>query len=1070
MLSRLIQRNPSVLVSLFMIVLLVSSACNLNAAPEEQLNITNVPTNAANPTRTPASTSGAPTARPVTNLPQPTFRPGTTSVAINPQPILLPTTTPLPVSIVILSPIPGNIVANNVQVLGAASHPQFLQYQVEYGPDSNPSNLWYPATGVVQTPLTTYGLLGIWNTTTIPDGLYQLRLRVFLRDGTSLQTVVNNIRVQNQAPTPIPTNTPTIPRPIAAFTQNVASGNAPLVVNFFNQSTGDISSYNWAFGDGGFATEQNPIHIFNNPGVYNVTLTVTGPGGSSNVSRQISVQSVSAPVAGFTQDQTSGPPPLNVQFTNQSTGNISQYLWNFGDGSTSSEVSPAHQFTMVGTYNIILTVTGPGGSSSATRQITVVDNQVAAPDASFNPNAPVSGNVPLTIQFENTSTGSITSHNWNFGDGDTSVDTNPAHTFDQAGTYTVSLTVVGPGGQDSAQLMVEVLQPANAPTAAFQVNGEPTGNVPFTVSLTNRSEGEITQVRWDFGDGTTSDSQDETITHTFENPGTYSVTLSVANDSGQDSATETITALPQVVPVQARFSANPTTGSAPLQVTFTNESLGSGLNYRWDFGDGNTSETNEAVFTHTFDNPGVYTVTLVAANRETGESDSVEQSIQVDEPAVIIVPIVVEFSAVETAPLNVSFTANVTGGTAPYTYRWDFGDGSRGDGPNIDHIYATAQEYTVTLTVTDAAGTTATSTQNIGVTQPTQPLVIGFTASEIAPLEFSLQADVTGGTEPYTAIWDFGDRQFGEGLTTQHTYTVVGTYLVTLTVTDAAGGTASVQQEITTSQQETPGEQETTPILPVDVNAYFQSLNPVYQAGLALPVPNRRDAFTIVGDAPGSDTFLRPFAVNDPPTYRTDDTTIGLETIIAAYNTTSSFTRDSVAAGNGFMLTTLLEPGANYDSQCDQPGETLFQCELRLAQASIVIVNVGYNEILNGVDPTTFGENLRQVLQIALNSGVVPVVNTVFPLQSSAEITDQTRRINDEIIVVANSLSVPIFNQWAALNGLPERGLNSDNSPTIDPNATEGAGFISIGSAYGANTRNYLMLLLLDNLYNSILR
>src|SRR5262249_31599353 len=148
--------------------------------------------------------------------------------------------TPLPVSIVILSPVPGNIVAGNVQILGSAIHPQFLQYQVEYGPDPNPSNLWFPATSAVTTPILN-GLLGIWNTTTVQDSKYQLRLRVYLRDGTLLTTVINNITVQNQVNTPIPSPTQSIPRPIAAFTQDKASGDVPLTVQFINQSTGTIS-------------------------------------------------------------------------------------------------------------------------------------------------------------------------------------------------------------------------------------------------------------------------------------------------------------------------------------------------------------------------------------------------------------------------------------------------------------------------------------------------------------------------------------------------------------------------------------------------------------------------------------------------------------------------------------------------------------------------------------------------------------------------------------------------------------------------------------------------------------
>jgi hypothetical protein len=273
------------LVLLLLGVLLLIAGCNLNSGEtttEPLPTLSDLLTQTAPPTRTPASTGGAPTALPGVTVPAQTFP---TSVAVIPtaiRPPALPSPTPLPISIVILSPVPGNVIAGNVQIIGAATHPNFLQYQVEFGPDPNPGNLWYPATYAVQVPVIN-GLLGIWNTTTVQDGLYAVRLRVYLRDGTTLTTVVNNIRVQNNQPTPVPSATPSIPRPIAAFTQDRASGTVPLTVRFINQSSGQITGYNWNFGDNTSSVEVNPLHTYNTPGLYTVTLTVNGPGGSSIV-------------------------------------------------------------------------------------------------------------------------------------------------------------------------------------------------------------------------------------------------------------------------------------------------------------------------------------------------------------------------------------------------------------------------------------------------------------------------------------------------------------------------------------------------------------------------------------------------------------------------------------------------------------------------------------------------------------------------------------------------------------------------------------------------------------------
>lgn len=389
------RRTHLSLMTCLFIALLVS-ACNLSTSNvvQETLEVTGTRTISSLVTLTPNTTGSAPTTLPLTNL-APTLR-QPTSVVLVPVTAVFPTAvanTALPVSIVILSPVPGNVVAGNVQVLGAAAHPQFLQYQLEFGPDPNPSQLWYQATNVVQQPIIN-GLLGVWNTTATQDGLYQLRLRVFLRDGTTLSTVVGNVRVQNNQPTPVPSATQNVPRPIAAFTQDVASGQVPLTVRFTNQSSGTITNITWNFGDGQSSSESSPAHTFNGAGLYNVTLTVTGPGGASNVSRQISVQSQSAPTAAFTQDTTSGSAPLTVRFSNQSSGNITSLLWNFSDGTVSTESNPAHTFSVPGTYNVFLTVTGPGGSASTTRQVVVAGPPTATWTATWTAEPPTATFTP----------------------------------------------------------------------------------------------------------------------------------------------------------------------------------------------------------------------------------------------------------------------------------------------------------------------------------------------------------------------------------------------------------------------------------------------------------------------------------------------------------------------------------------------------------------------------------------------------------------------------------------------------------------------------------------------------
>jgi PKD repeat protein len=158
--------------------------------------------------------------------------------------------------------------------------------------------------------------------------------------------------------------------PVADFTGSPTSGTAPLTVNFTDSSTGRVDSWSWNFGDGGTSSAQNPAHTYTAAGTYNVSLAVTGPGGTDTDVKTgyITVSTPSpAPVADFTANPVTGPAPLTVQFTDQSTGTISSWDWNFGDGFSSTVQNPGYTYNTAGLYTVSLKVTGPGGSNTKTK-------------------------------------------------------------------------------------------------------------------------------------------------------------------------------------------------------------------------------------------------------------------------------------------------------------------------------------------------------------------------------------------------------------------------------------------------------------------------------------------------------------------------------------------------------------------------------------------------------------------------------------------------------------------------------------------------------------------------------
>jgi PKD repeat protein len=216
--------------------------------------------------------------------------------------------------------------------------------------------------------------------------------------------------------------------------------------------SGTITGWSWNFGDSGTSTLQNPSHTYTVAGTYTVALTATDAAGS-NTSTQtdyIAVSpGVSAPVAGFAADVVSGSSPLTVTFTDQSTNDPTSWSWTFGDGGTSTVQNPVHQFTAAGMYSVTLTASNAGGSNSTTKtNYITVSAPVSAPVANFT-GTPRSGTVPLTVAFTDASTNTPTSWAWTFGDGGTSTEQNPGHTYSTVGTYTVTLTATNAGGSNS---------------------------------------------------------------------------------------------------------------------------------------------------------------------------------------------------------------------------------------------------------------------------------------------------------------------------------------------------------------------------------------------------------------------------------------------------------------------------------------------------------------------------------------------------------------------------------------------------------------------------------------------
>ena len=403
------------------------------------------------------------------------------------------------------------------------------------------------------------------------------------------------------------------PVPVASFTANTTTGTAPLNIQFNDQSTGNITSYNWNFGDGATSTDTNPTHTYTTPGTYNVTETVTGPGGN-NTQTQNNFITVNwpTPIANFTANTTSGINPLNVQFTDNSTGNITQYNWNFGDGANSTRQNPTHTYNTPGTYKVTETVTGPGGNNTQTQTQPHNSKLPSTNSKLHNQHNQRNNTTKHTIHMTNP-TGNITQYNWNFGDGATSTLQNPTHTYNTPGTYNVTETVTGPGGNNTQTQTNLITVNYPAPIANFTANTT-SGTTPLNIQFTDNPTGNITQYNWDFEDGTTATQQNPT--HTFNDPGVYTVIETVTGPGGSDTTTMNIDV--KYPAVTASFTANTTSGTAPLSIQFTDSSTNNPVSWSWIFGDGTTSTEQNP--THTYTTPGTYNVTETVTGHDSNST------------------------------------------------------------------------------------------------------------------------------------------------------------------------------------------------------------------------------------------------------------------------------------------------------------------------------------------------------------------------------------------------------------------------------------------------------------------
>ena len=372
------------------------------------------------------------------------------------------------------------------------------------------------------------------------------------------------------------------------------------------------------------------------------------------------------------------------------------------------------------------------------------------------------------------------SWSWQFGDGATSNAENTSHIYTAAGTYNVNLTVEGLCGEDTKtkQVVVDVCLPpvANFTFVTYDCNR--------TVNFTDTSTENPTSWTWQFGDGATSTLKNPG--HLYTSSGTYTVNLTaqkVCSDgtSRQSTISKQVVVNPESPPV-ADFTATPTSGVAPLTVTFTDMSSSNVLSWSWQFGDGATSNAENT--SHVYTAAGTYNVNLTVQGL-CGEDTQTKQVV------IDVCPQPVANFTFTTYDCNSTVTFKDTSTGNPSSWSWQFGDGTTSTLQNPVQVYTNAGTYTVNLTATrvcsDGTSRQSTISKQV-VVDPESPPVADFSASPtsgVAPLTVNF-TDLSS-SNVLSWSWQFGDGATSMLENTSHVYTAAGTYNVNLTVQGLCG-------------------------------------------------------------------------------------------------------------------------------------------------------------------------------------------------------------------------------------------------------------------------------------------
>jgi PKD repeat protein len=486
---------------------------------------------------------------------------------------------------------------------------------------------------------------------------------------------------------------------------------------------------------------------------------------------------ISAQTANFSISTQNGCVPLVISFNNLSS-NSNAYYWDFGNGTTSNQINPTTIYQTVGSYTVKLVAINNNGTDTIIQQniITVYPK----PSSNFFFSANNFCESQNSINFTNTSIDAVSWH-WDFGDGNSSNDFQPSHTYNQFGNIQVTLMSFSSNGCVSTFSSNINILPKPQATVSVDTNQWCGNSHVFQFQVSNLVNSHSQQ--WNFGDGNTSNLINPN--HQYTSFGSFQANLVLISDSGCQNIVN-IDSINILELPTANIQISDSLGCAPLEVQFNLINHSNIGTVNWQFSNGISNATGFSA-NQTFNNQGNYQISAIIEN-----SNGCSNTINYPNNIVVYGKPNANFNVsnpIGCPPLTSNF--NCTNSNSSLSHFWQFGDGSTSTLSNPNHVYHLQGLFSVSHYVTDANNCSDT---------------VVFNSIDTDPFQTQITTSITGGCGPLTVnfsensgqgvswFWDFGDGNTSNNNTANHTYTQAGLYSVLLVVENSSGCVDSIFQ------------------------------------------------------------------------------------------------------------------------------------------------------------------------------------------------------------------------------------------------------------------------------------